>query len=78
MHVQCTYKRGTRFSELLRKSSLGILEVQLPFRRGKHSCTQIKQTAPIPHPADLDTRVKMSYQIKTKKKKRGGDGPHPK
>lgn len=54
MRVQ--YKRGIHFSKLLCKSSLGISEIQLPFKRGKHSCTQIKQTVPIPHPADLDTR----------------------
>jgi len=52
MHVQ--YKRGIYFSKLPHKSSLGILELQLPFKRGKHSCTQIKQTTPTPHPADLD------------------------
>lgn len=51
---QVYHERGTRFSQLLCKSSLGILDFQLPLQRGKHSCTQIKQTTPIPHPADLD------------------------
>lgn len=47
--------RYIHFSKLLYKTALGILEFQLPFTRDKHSCTKIKQTPPIPHPADLDT-----------------------
>lgn len=69
------YKRGTRFSKLLRKSSLGISELQLPFRSSKHSCTQIKQTAPIPHPADLDTRGENELPNYNKKKGGGGGDP---